>query len=183
MGPDRRFRDPSPEEINALTLEGMREAVMAQLVAGNIEVRAALGHAGRWLMPWHPALCLASLGGAGPSGQPLSWANQVPQVETLATIQLLLIPAAQVCVVGDFDPAELEECCVKYLGTITPRQVPAVVDRPLEVSAKHAALLCGPAPPVLAQASLPWVGEGGCLPEQASPVTEDCGVEVVLADE
>eukprot|EP00887_Chlorella_sp_A99_P001378 scaffold8.g1378.t1 len=38
FGPDRRFRDPSPEEVSALTLEGMREAVMAQLHAGNLEV-------------------------------------------------------------------------------------------------------------------------------------------------
>ena len=39
-GPDRRFRDPSPEEVGALTLEGMLDAVMAQLHAGNLEVRA-----------------------------------------------------------------------------------------------------------------------------------------------
>jgi hypothetical protein len=37
----RRFRDASPEEIDALTLDGMREAVMAQLHAGNLEVRWA----------------------------------------------------------------------------------------------------------------------------------------------
>lgn len=37
----RRFRDASPEEINALTLDGMRDAVMAQLHAGNLEVRWA----------------------------------------------------------------------------------------------------------------------------------------------
>ena len=39
----------------------------------------------------------------------------------------------QVCVVGDFDPAELEECCVKYLGTISPRPETALQDRPLTV--------------------------------------------------
>lgn len=38
MGPDRRVRDPNPEEINALTLDAMREAVMRQLRANNIEV-------------------------------------------------------------------------------------------------------------------------------------------------
>lgn len=38
MGPDRRFRDPSTEEIAELTLDGMRQAVMAQLHAGNLEV-------------------------------------------------------------------------------------------------------------------------------------------------
>ncbi len=36
--PRRRFRDPSPEEIEALTLEGMREAIMAQLRSDNLEV-------------------------------------------------------------------------------------------------------------------------------------------------
>ena len=40
LGPDRRFRDPSPEEIAALDLEGMRTAVMRQIHAGNVEVRA-----------------------------------------------------------------------------------------------------------------------------------------------
>ena len=34
----RRFRDPNPEEIKALTLEGMREAVMSQLHPSNIEI-------------------------------------------------------------------------------------------------------------------------------------------------
>ena len=34
----RRFRDANPDEIEALTLEGMRDAVMAQLHAGNLEV-------------------------------------------------------------------------------------------------------------------------------------------------
>ena len=34
----RRFRDAQPAEIEALTLEGMRDAVMAQLCAGNLEV-------------------------------------------------------------------------------------------------------------------------------------------------
>ena len=38
LGPDRRFRDPSPEEIAALDLEGMRLAVMRQIHAGNVEV-------------------------------------------------------------------------------------------------------------------------------------------------
>lgn len=34
----RRLRDPSPDEIEALTLEGMREALESQLHAGNVEV-------------------------------------------------------------------------------------------------------------------------------------------------
>ena len=34
----RRFRDANPDEIEALTLEGMRTAVMSQLHAGNLEV-------------------------------------------------------------------------------------------------------------------------------------------------
>lgn len=37
-GDDRRFRDPSPEEIGSLTLDGLKEAVMDQLVSGNLEV-------------------------------------------------------------------------------------------------------------------------------------------------
>lgn len=38
LGDDRRFRDPSSEEIEALTLDAMKESVMAQLYAGNLEV-------------------------------------------------------------------------------------------------------------------------------------------------
>jgi predicted Zn-dependent peptidase len=34
----RRFQDANPEEIEALTLEGMRDAVMAQLQPSNLEV-------------------------------------------------------------------------------------------------------------------------------------------------
>lgn len=65
MGVDRQFRDPTQEEIAALSLEGMRAAVSAQLRAGNLEV----------------------------------------------------------CVVGDFDPAELEDAALKYLGTVAPGDV------------------------------------------------------------
>ena len=38
LGDDRRFRDPSSEEIAALTLEAMKEGVMAQLHSGNLEI-------------------------------------------------------------------------------------------------------------------------------------------------
>eukprot|EP00884_Botryococcus_braunii_P007566 jgi/Botrbrau1/16810/Bobra.150_2s0037.1 len=38
LGPDKRFQDANPEEIEALTLEGMRDAVMAQLQPSNIEI-------------------------------------------------------------------------------------------------------------------------------------------------
>lgn len=38
MGPDRRVRDPTPEEIGALSLEAMQRAIMRQLQANNIEV-------------------------------------------------------------------------------------------------------------------------------------------------
>ena len=38
LGEDRRFRDPSTEEIAALTLDAMKENVMAQLHAGNLEI-------------------------------------------------------------------------------------------------------------------------------------------------
>jgi hypothetical protein len=34
----RQFRDPGPEEINALTMEGMKEAVDAQFYPENLEV-------------------------------------------------------------------------------------------------------------------------------------------------
>ena len=35
---NRRFRDPSPEEIEALTLEAMQESIMSQLRPENLEV-------------------------------------------------------------------------------------------------------------------------------------------------
>jgi hypothetical protein len=35
---DRRFRDPSPEEIEALTLDAMRDSIMSQLRPDNLEV-------------------------------------------------------------------------------------------------------------------------------------------------
>ena len=38
LGNDRRFRDPSTEEVAALTLDAMKENVMAQLHAGNLEI-------------------------------------------------------------------------------------------------------------------------------------------------
>lgn len=34
----RRFRDPNPEEIEALTLDAMRESIMSQLRPDNLEV-------------------------------------------------------------------------------------------------------------------------------------------------
>lgn len=38
LGPDRRLREPLPEEIDALTLEGVQKLVAAQLFAGNLEI-------------------------------------------------------------------------------------------------------------------------------------------------
>ncbi|KAL0020811.1 hypothetical protein WJX79_007906 [Trebouxia sp. C0005] len=38
LGPERRFRDPTPEEIQALSLDGMRKAVMDMLHPENVEV-------------------------------------------------------------------------------------------------------------------------------------------------
>ena len=38
LGEDRRFRDPSSDEIAAFTLDAMKEDVMAQLHAGNLEI-------------------------------------------------------------------------------------------------------------------------------------------------
>ena len=35
---NRRFRDPSPEEIEALTLDAMQESIMSQLRPDNLEV-------------------------------------------------------------------------------------------------------------------------------------------------
>ncbi|KAL4457809.1 hypothetical protein ABPG75_012674 [Micractinium tetrahymenae] len=82
LGPDRRFRDPNPEEIAALDLEGMRTAVMRQIHAGNVEVS----------------------------------------------------------VVGDFEPAELEACVLKYLGSVSPEPKVALPEdaaerlgRPLQI--------------------------------------------------
>ena len=61
LGPDRRFSDPSPEEMAALTLEGVRGAITAQLLAGG---------------------------------------------------------GLELCVAGDFNPSELDECLLKYIGTV-----------------------------------------------------------------
>lgn len=85
LGDDRRFRDPSTDEIAALTLDAMKEDVMSQLHAGNLEVS----------------------------------------------------------VVGDFDPEELEEAVLTYLGTVATKKIaqsagdallqsPTVCDPPLE---------------------------------------------------
>jgi hypothetical protein len=38
LGDDRRFRDANPEEIEALTLDGMKAAVMEQLMTSNLEI-------------------------------------------------------------------------------------------------------------------------------------------------
>lgn len=65
----RRFRDPTPEEIDALTLEGMRESVMNMLHPENVEIN----------------------------------------------------------ITGDFDPAELKQLALTYLGTVAPRPQPPVV--------------------------------------------------------
>ena len=58
LGPDRRFRDPNPEEIAALDLESMRLAVMRQIHAGNVEVGAS---GGGWAAGW-----LGGRGGRAP---------------------------------------------------------------------------------------------------------------------
>lgn len=65
MDPDRRFRDPTVEQVEALTLEGCRAVLMDQLRPENIEVSIS----------------------------------------------------------GDFEPAELEDMCLKYLGTVPSRPV------------------------------------------------------------
>lgn len=77
LGPDRRFLDPSPEEVAALTLEAAREAVQAQLLTENLEVS----------------------------------------------------------IVGDFDPTQLDQHLLAYLGTVrTPAAAEAAraaVESPL----------------------------------------------------
>jgi predicted Zn-dependent peptidase len=62
LGGDRRFVDASPEEVNALTLGGMRAAVGAQLAPQHVEVN----------------------------------------------------------LVGDFDPADVDDLVLAYLGTLAP---------------------------------------------------------------
>lgn len=83
----RRFRDANPEEIEALSLEGMREAVMAQLNPANIEIN----------------------------------------------------------LVGDIDPAEVDEVVLRYLGTVAPRDPP----QPLRAQPP---VICYPPPHVRRQA-------------------------------
>jgi hypothetical protein len=46
-------------------------------------------------------------------------------------------PALQVSVVGDFDPAELEACALKYLGTVSP-------EPKVELPAESATMLGAP---------------------------------------
>lgn len=88
MGEDRRFRDPSPEEISALTLEGMREAVMAQLHAGNIEVRGCMN------------VCTCVRGGSGAlqsGGDALGSRRHAPGVAQLHMLNTLRV-GVPVCV-------------------------------------------------------------------------------------
>lgn len=73
----RRFRDAAPEDIEALTLEGMRQAIAAQLHAGNLEIN----------------------------------------------------------IVGDFNPAQLENLVLRYLGTVRPvPDAPARVEPPIAIN-------------------------------------------------
>ncbi|KAI8464353.1 MAG: LuxS/MPP-like metallohydrolase [Monoraphidium minutum] len=81
LGGDRRFRDPLPDEVEALTLEGVRDAVMQQLHAGNIEVNIV----GDFESGELEQLCLAYLGtvapreGAGtPPDRPVTFPSEVP---------------------------------------------------------------------------------------------------------
>ncbi|GAX77204.1 hypothetical protein CEUSTIGMA_g4650.t1 [Chlamydomonas eustigma] len=62
-GRQRRFREPTPEEVEALTMEGMEKSVRGLLHAGNLEIN----------------------------------------------------------IVGDFNPEELEQCLLRYIGTVRPR--------------------------------------------------------------
>ena len=72
----RRFRDPTPEEINALTLEGMREAVMNMLHPENVEINIT--------GDFNPAelkkLALTYLGTVAPRPQPPVVSTRGPQL-------------------------------------------------------------------------------------------------------
>lgn len=164
LGPDRRFRDPNPEEIAALDLEGMRTAVMRQVHAGNVEVRGrgrgvapGVSRGEHWVGQGGQGCRSMPTWLRGTRGPPGSAAAARPQQEAplpcpssvlLECLHELLDSAltplhpaaAQVSVVGDFDPAELEACVLKYLGTVSPEpKVPLPEDpaqrlgRPLQI--------------------------------------------------
>uniref|UniRef100_A0A6U0W9G0 Mitochondrial processing peptidase n=1 Tax=Polytomella parva TaxID=51329 RepID=A0A6U0W9G0_9CHLO len=75
LGPDRCFRDPTPEELQALTLDGIKQRLSSLMHTGNMEVE----------------------------------------------------------VVGDFDPRQLEEYLLTYLGTVRPQPSPLpITSHPLK---------------------------------------------------
>lgn len=76
LGPERRFRDPTPEEIQALSLEGMREAVMAMLHPQNVEINIT----GDFDPAELESLQLKYLGTVGPRPQPPVVCSRAPQL-------------------------------------------------------------------------------------------------------
>ena len=72
----RRFRDPTPEEINALTLEGMREAVMNMLHPENVEINIT----GDFDPAELKKLALMYLGTVAPRPQPPVVSTRGPQL-------------------------------------------------------------------------------------------------------
>ena len=97
----RRFRDANPEEIEALTLEGMRTAVMSQLHAGNLEV-SVVGD----LEPEQLEVCRRN-----PQGTVLMWPSTPMHASAAVSIHA---PKS-------FAP-HAQDLALRYLGTIAPRE-------------------------------------------------------------
>lgn len=72
----RRFRDPTPEEINALTLEGMRQAVMNMLHPQNVEINIT----GDFDPTELKKLALMYLGTVSPRPHPPVVSSRAPQL-------------------------------------------------------------------------------------------------------
>ena len=125
----------------------MRQAVMRQIHAGNVEVRSAV--AGRpvlpsvWLTPaMHLRECPARASLATAAGCCHGRERQAPELVIATSPPCCL----QVSIVGDLDPAELEECVLKYLGTVNPEpkaRVGVGTDQALLAPAYIAPGLCG----------------------------------------
>jgi hypothetical protein len=97
-----------------LTLEGVREAVMQQMHAGNIEVRARpAGGGARGLCAARATVAPRRPRRGAPHALP---ALTTPKPSPPAPPP----PPPQVNIVGDFEAPELEELCLAYLGTVAP---------------------------------------------------------------
>ncbi len=87
----------------------MRQAVMRQIYAGNVEVRAA-------------AWCCSELSAerTGKCQCRHAVAARPDQATGVIDHCAHLFLTTQVSIVGDLDPVELEECVLMYLGTVSP---------------------------------------------------------------